>query len=322
MQALSRLQPAPQIKGSVAEQRWFRLLCSHLGPEHGYNVSLTANMGGEADLRVQCAGGPSLLVEIKHYQAPVPSVQLDKFRRDLTTHHASGLFLSVSSAVSSISSVHIEQLPHGSLMVVLPNIGFNHLVVVQWIRFLETFSDDHPFEPEDLQFLLSQMEYHTTCVSRLSQQHAVALESMTKDHFHRMSQSLSLPAPSIDQDLDMLDDSEQANLCMDRDNELGHVFKLWLAHLCSVMIDSHVTVMHLRGKDAFAQFQEWTVENGLTAVIEQYELNSQSFGTKIMTLRCPGVTKGRRTKLGKMKSFHLEAIRAFLGQLDSPSISS
>ncbi len=129
-QVLQAVRPTEsKQRGKQGEQRLFSLLSERLTSREDYVVELVSGIAHNCDINVRRTGYPDVRVESKAIGETtgekVRACEVEKFRADLMSTNAHGIFVSLHSAIVGKGRVGIEQLPNGKLAVYLSNNEFD-----------------------------------------------------------------------------------------------------------------------------------------------------------------------------------------------------
>jgi hypothetical protein len=127
-QTLERIIPAMAAsvtRGAITNEAVFQSLCDSFRDDAAQDVSGKAKY---TDLCFTPAGcGAPVLIELKDYTNDVPSMEVDKFWRDLDARSAKvGVFVSMNTRIQTLTSDFTIQTRGGQLGVFIVNSEFGH----------------------------------------------------------------------------------------------------------------------------------------------------------------------------------------------------
>ena len=85
------------LKGKKTEKKYFVLLSENL---KGFEIIDISNLGHNCDLKIKNNGKPDILLEIKEYTSVIPTIQVSKFKSDITKCSNHGIFISNNSNIA------------------------------------------------------------------------------------------------------------------------------------------------------------------------------------------------------------------------------
>ena len=122
------------IKGRHGELRVKQVISQHF-PDA--NVDTTSFISRSGDFRVSFPNGPTVLIEVKDYTNTVPTMEVDKFCRDMdATGLNFGIMVSISSGISCKTRFQYERYKDTKHLVFLGKSGHEPLSVVSALLLL------------------------------------------------------------------------------------------------------------------------------------------------------------------------------------------
>ncbi|KAJ3360732.1 hypothetical protein GGF31_002768 [Allomyces arbusculus] len=123
LQSISEKLGVASQKGSAAEELTYETLMQYF-PTHIITRVASRDQKGHADIAMEQAGKPKILVEVKLYKGVVGKSEIEKMERDVTMAKAHGIFVSQNSRIQGKNHFHIDIIQDKYAVVYLSNIQF------------------------------------------------------------------------------------------------------------------------------------------------------------------------------------------------------
>lgn len=125
-----------KVKGTKCENKMHDLLTDYLLFRDGYEVINVSDTGHSADFLIKREKYPNIRLECKDYDDRVPTSQVQKFVRDVQERNEYGLFVSVSSPITSFKSFEVQQLSTGKVAIYLANNNYDINTILEMINLI------------------------------------------------------------------------------------------------------------------------------------------------------------------------------------------
>jgi hypothetical protein len=109
-------------KGAISEN----ILCHKLTAEFpDADIIETRNIPRSGDFIINRANKPKVMIDIKNYQRNVPTIEIDKFFRDIQEQKCSAILASVQSGIACKQNFEIELIDNRFIAVFIHNFNFD-----------------------------------------------------------------------------------------------------------------------------------------------------------------------------------------------------
>lgn len=130
------------VKGQKGESQLYDLLCERLTARQGYVIDAVHGVAHACDLNVRRQGRPDVRIEVKSHGeltgAKVGVKETTRFRSDLLSQNASGVFVSLYSDIVGIGKVEIQVLPNQKLAIFLSKNYFDVETISDMLQLIYT----------------------------------------------------------------------------------------------------------------------------------------------------------------------------------------
>jgi hypothetical protein len=135
-------------RGTEAEAMLFEMLSRRLLARDGYTITMVSGISRSCDIMIERTGYPTIRIESKAYgkyenvKTPkVPTVDVEKFKRDLHHTNNHGIMVSLHGGITGIGKTEIQQLSNGKFAVYLSNNEYDIDMIVDMLHVLYKIDD-------------------------------------------------------------------------------------------------------------------------------------------------------------------------------------
>lgn len=124
------------IKGQVSQSNIYEIINKELSPD-GYELIDVSKIPNSGDFILTRSHYPDIILESKDYTTTVPSVEVDKFKKDCSIQNKHGIMISLSSNIAKKSNpLDFEFLPNNKCLIYIPNNNYDILIIKRMIHFI------------------------------------------------------------------------------------------------------------------------------------------------------------------------------------------
>ena len=132
-----------KVRGTVAEDNFYKALESVLKPRDGYTISITSKTQHSSDMYIQHMHHPSVRVEVKSHgeisSSKVGKEDLKRFERDLIEKNEHGIMVSIYSGIVGKANIEIERLPTNKYALYISNNNYDIEFFVNMLHLIYKF---------------------------------------------------------------------------------------------------------------------------------------------------------------------------------------